>query len=311
MKGQSILAAACVLAGVLGVPFAVDQHNVKVVTVVETVVVTKTCTVNAEPSPNNYVPPPIVPVSNPEPEHNPEEKPKEFKPKLQLPSPLHYDIPVQPTPEVHVPVYVPPPPPVKPQPKLEPEPEPPATHADIPLPLPPSAPASPPTYQVHLPEVPKEAKIPKPVYQPVQPEALIKPEPPAKPQPPAKPHFVAVQAAAAVFNYSSNSGKATYYDPGMGSCGRISLPTDMHVAFPHALMEQHETGNPNNNPLCGQKLYITRNGVTIQVEIWDKCPGCDPDTVDLTPTAFEKIAQLAEGRVQISWKMGKFSYQAS
>lgn len=333
MKGQSLFVAACAIVGVLGAPFVVDSHNpkVKVVTVIEKVVVTKTCTVNAQPSPHNYVSPPIVPASNPVPEYKPKSKIEKER-KVPEPSKLHYDAPAQPKPKVpspppviHQPVYVPPPPPVKPKSQPRPKPDPPAAPAYVPppplpapvLPPPPPPPTvSPPTEKAHVPAL-RQAEIPKPVTYPVhkpkvpKPVAPVKPEPPAKPAHPvipAKPHSVALWSKP-LFDYSSEDGEATFYDPGLGSCGEISYPTDMHVAFPAGLMQLHENGNPNKNPLCGLPVELTRNGITIRVYIKDKCRGCKTNTLDLTPIAFNKIAKPAEGRVKISWRLVGTNYK--
>lgn len=111
-------------------------------------------------------------------------------------------------------------------------------------------------------------------------------------------------AAAATSSSSSSggdfSGDATYYTPGLGACGWESSSTDLIAAL--NADQFHSFGSMSNgNPACGKSATITRNGKTVTVKIVDLCPECAYGSLDLSPSAFDEIADEAEGRVEITW----------
>lgn len=58
----------------------------------------------------------------------------------------------------------------------------------------------------------------------------------------------------------------TYFTDGLGACGVTSGPNDYIVALSEALFDpQTPNGNPNNNPLCGQKLTAYLGGNSIEL----------------------------------------------
>ncbi|CAG8495659.1 10671_t:CDS:1 [Funneliformis caledonium] len=95
------------------------------------------------------------------------------------------------------------------------------------------------------------------------------------------------------------SGSATYYEPGLGACGVFSSRLDLIIAVNAA--QFGNTPNPNQNPICGKRVIINGPKGTITCRVVDRCPGCSFGDLDLSPTAFEKIANLDQGRVQITW----------
>lgn len=89
------------------------------------------------------------------------------------------------------------------------------------------------------------------------------------------------------------SGEATYYDAdGTGACG-FAASNDFMVAAIND--EQYSKAN------CGKCVEVTGPNGTVVVRIVDKCPGCDSGDLDLSQTAFSKIAKLSAGRVKITW----------
>jgi expansin (peptidoglycan-binding protein) len=88
-------------------------------------------------------------------------------------------------------------------------------------------------------------------------------------------------------------GEATYYDAnGTGACG-FPASNDFMVAAIND--EQYSKAN------CGKCISVTGPRGTVVVRIVDKCPGCSFGDVDLSQTAFAKIARLADGRIDIKW----------
>ncbi len=53
---------------------------------------------------------------------------------------------------------------------------------------------------------------------------------------------------------------------------------------------------------CGTCAKINGPDGEVTVRIVDRCPECPAGDIDLSPEAFEKIAQLSKGRVPISWQ---------
>ncbi|EJF58907.1 barwin-like endoglucanase [Dichomitus squalens] len=121
--------------------------------------------------------------------------------------------------------------------------------------------------------------------------------------------LAALSAATAGFaqSLSMSGGDATFYTPGLGSCGFFNTEADFIVAVDIATIQSFPgaTANPNANPMCGRQMVVTGpDGKTVTVTVADTCPGCAPGSVDLTPTAFQQLASLDVGRLHgISWTL--------
>jgi hypothetical protein len=106
----------------------------------------------------------------------------------------------------------------------------------------------------------------------------------------------------------THTGDLTYYDPGLGACGVTSTSSDFICALSYHLFDSASTSaNPNANPLCGRKLWFMlqdagSGGERVEVTVVDRCAGCQgAGDLDVSETAFEKVAPAAEGRVGIEW----------
>lgn len=89
------------------------------------------------------------------------------------------------------------------------------------------------------------------------------------------------------------SGEATYYDAdGTGACG-FGKSTDFLVA---ALNKVQYT-----KAECGKCARVTGPKGSVTIKIVDLCPGCGDGDLDLSETAFKQVANLDDGRVEISW----------
>jgi hypothetical protein len=104
------------------------------------------------------------------------------------------------------------------------------------------------------------------------------------------------------------TGDGTYYDPGLGACGIVSTASDDIAAISHIIFDAAQVGaNPNNNPLCGRKIWVTRQksagakNVSVEVKVVDRCTGCKPQDLDFSLSVFEKLAEQWQGRVLVSW----------
>ncbi|KAK8097096.1 RlpA-like double-psi beta-barrel-protein domain-containing protein-containing protein [Apiospora kogelbergensis] len=106
-------------------------------------------------------------------------------------------------------------------------------------------------------------------------------------------------AATSVLEARARSGDMTYYDPGLGACGRTNGPNDAIVAVPFAFFT---AANPNKDPMCGRKLKVNYKGKSKTVTIVDKCYGCKGNDIDVTPSVFKELAGgLGAGRVKVTW----------
>ncbi|KAK4443990.1 RlpA-like double-psi beta-barrel-protein domain-containing protein-containing protein [Podospora aff. communis PSN243] len=109
-------------------------------------------------------------------------------------------------------------------------------------------------------------------------------------------------------------GDLTFFVPHVGACGIMSTEAEpicavgrelFDAAGPHA----SNGGNPNQNPLCGRWIRVTRVGddprrgnVTVDVKVVDRCEDCSPMDLDLSPSAFGMLAMPSRGRVRASWQ---------
>lgn len=102
------------------------------------------------------------------------------------------------------------------------------------------------------------------------------------------------------------TGDLTYYGPGMGACGVVSGDDDPIVAVSHYVFDAVQAGsNPNANPLCGRKIRAERNDngamKSVDLTVVDRCTGCQPDDLDVSPGMFAKLADPTLGRVTVTW----------
>jgi hypothetical protein len=99
----------------------------------------------------------------------------------------------------------------------------------------------------------------------------------------------------------SGEGEGTYYSPGvgLGACGAQHSDTQLVAALNVAQFGGYV--NPTDSPACGACIVISGPKGSCKVTIVDKCPGCQHGDLDLSPAAFGEIADMAAGRVKISW----------
>ncbi|MCJ1371784.1 hypothetical protein MMC20_003003 [Loxospora ochrophaea] len=109
-------------------------------------------------------------------------------------------------------------------------------------------------------------------------------------------------------NTQTFTGDLTYYSPGLGACGVTSSNTDDICSISHFLFDAESKGSdPNANPLCGLKIRATRfdeqvnSQRSVDLTVVDRCVGCAPTDLDLSPGAFSQLANPALGRVTVTW----------
>jgi hypothetical protein len=93
----------------------------------------------------------------------------------------------------------------------------------------------------------------------------------------------------------SFTGDITYYDVGLGACGKTNTNSEYVAAASHSLFDREHP--------CGRKIRISYQGRSADVTVVDRCGGCAEDDLDLSPTAFQKvIGPLKIGRASATWE---------
>lgn len=93
---------------------------------------------------------------------------------------------------------------------------------------------------------------------------------------------------------SAATGDATFYDVGLGACGKTNKNSDLVVAISALRFTLGLS--------CGRKIKVTRASKSVTVTVVDRCVDCRLNDIDLSPGAFNKIAKLEEGRVKVNWQ---------
>jgi hypothetical protein len=148
------------------------------------------------------------------------------------------------------------------------------------------------------------------------------PPPPAPPanaganpdKPPASPTIQethtrtqsAPQSTANLPSYmvGTQHGQGTFYSTGLGACG-ITNNDGQHIcAVSHDLFDSfpgYNGANPNNNPICGRQVTASYQGKSVTLTITDRCEGCKVTDLDMSPSAFNSVADPTLGRIDITW----------
>lgn len=104
-------------------------------------------------------------------------------------------------------------------------------------------------------------------------------------------------ACAAPPSTSASKGKATFYDlaGGTGNCSFPGAPADdLFVAL--------GPSQYSGAAACGTYLDVTGPKGKVRVKVIDSCPECGVGHLDLSRTAFKRIADEVQGIVPISYR---------
>jgi len=103
-------------------------------------------------------------------------------------------------------------------------------------------------------------------------------------------------ACAAPPTTSAHKGKATFYDlaGSQGNCSFKPPADDLYVA----LGRTEYSGALS----CGSYIDVTGPKGKVRVKVFDSCPECTAGHLDLSRTAFKKIADPVTGVVSITYK---------
>jgi expansin len=106
--------------------------------------------------------------------------------------------------------------------------------------------------------------------------------------------YAAVPSAAAR-TAGTSAQSATYYaSQGMGNCSYPRLPADgLYVALSPSEYRGAAT--------CGGYLQVKGPNGSVRVKVVDQCPGCAAGHIDLSESAFARLAPLPEGRIKVTY----------
>ena len=100
---------------------------------------------------------------------------------------------------------------------------------------------------------------------------------------------------AAPLNVLASSGEMTYFHPGLGACGGNHGDGDMIVAISSNRYDAADQ--------CGRRIKVRGDAGETVVKVVDRCVGCAPDDLDLSPEAFKAaVGTLGVGRTRASWQ---------
>lgn len=103
------------------------------------------------------------------------------------------------------------------------------------------------------------------------------------------------RAPAADTALASYSGDMTFFYPGLGACGQNNNNNDAVAAV--------SPGVYASGGACGKTATIHYNGKSTTVKVVDLCPSCATGSIDVSPSAFQKLADLSAGRVHVTWEL--------
>jgi expansin len=94
----------------------------------------------------------------------------------------------------------------------------------------------------------------------------------------------------------THTGQATFYTTadGTGNCSFDASPNDLMIGAMNAT-------DYAGSAVCGGCAQIKGPNGEITIRIVDQCPECPQGNIDLSPEAFDGIAERSQGRVPITW----------
>jgi hypothetical protein len=98
-------------------------------------------------------------------------------------------------------------------------------------------------------------------------------------------------------------GYLTWYEVGIGACGYTNQASDFVCAVSHTIFDSMAQGsNPNDNPICNSSIKLIHDEESIDVSVVDRCVGCEPSHLDVSPRVFQRFSNLKTRKIQVNWK---------
>ncbi|OSD07518.1 hypothetical protein PYCCODRAFT_1463757 [Trametes coccinea BRFM310] len=93
----------------------------------------------------------------------------------------------------------------------------------------------------------------------------------------------------------SRTGRGTWFDVGLGACGKTNKNSDKIIAISSDIY--------GNGGYCDKKVKIknTANSKTATATVRDECPSCGANDIDMSPSLFEELGDLDTGVLTVTW----------
>ena len=88
----------------------------------------------------------------------------------------------------------------------------------------------------------------------------------------------------------------TEWNNGKHTCVDYGLPAPLKGSCYAAMSSQSWTKDK-----CGKSVLVEYNGKVVRIKISDKCAGCQPNDLDLTPIPFKSLTGTDTGRLKFKW----------
>ncbi|KAH9889997.1 Non-catalytic module family EXPN protein [Cubamyces lactineus] len=100
---------------------------------------------------------------------------------------------------------------------------------------------------------------------------------------------------AALVEKRSRTGRGTWFNVGLGACGKTNKDSDKIIAISSNIYD--------NGAHCDEKVKIknTANGKTATAIVRDECPSCGSNDIDMSPSLFEELGDLDTGVLKVTW----------
>ncbi|THU89531.1 barwin-like endoglucanase [Dendrothele bispora CBS 962.96] len=156
---------------------------------------------------------------------------------------------------------------------------------------------------------PEPSFTPEPSSAPEPSSSSTDPAPSPSPSPSSSSSDNSVSTGNSNIDVSSVSNLITggfgtfFYQNGVaGACGTVHSDSDFIVA-----MDTAQYGDTSKqSDLCGKQVQIfnAKNNKSVTCTIADACPTCNNgNSIDLSVGAFQQLADLSEGLIDIKWKI--------
>ncbi|EJT98499.1 barwin-like endoglucanase [Dacryopinax primogenitus] len=115
----------------------------------------------------------------------------------------------------------------------------------------------------------------------------------------------APQASSSSLEPTVFTGRATWFEVGLGACGYTDTDADYVVALN---APQYTSGD-----FCNRFLLVSNSdtGASAVAKVRDECPGCAEGSLDMSPDLFKALSSggLDEGVFPISWQFYENGWQ--
>ncbi|KAI0270982.1 expansin family protein [Russula aff. rugulosa BPL654] len=112
-----------------------------------------------------------------------------------------------------------------------------------------------------------------------------------------------VPASDEVSSALTGSGRGTWFDDGLGSCGQYNTNSDPIVALSTAF------GTAYCGRVCSSSsrniltITIHYKGKTTTAIVRDSCPSCGDGDIDMSRATFQSLAPLSVGVLGVNWSV--------